>query len=297
MSPKAQPVPVATKDNAVTMKLAARYQQIIETHKVISEPVRVTPDSIVVHHRNRAGQAPNIQYIHRTLCPNLMSQGFDPSRPHPGVLVELKSEKAKEKALGFNRDMVSSTAAGILPPLIEDKVRYACLGGNHLTLSLRLMKHEVQSGVTGQRLRAPITDNELQNVITHGHKYLVLNGDTLTDEEAEVVSRWLNSDQDQNQASGGAMLLRQLVDLCKKEMTLGRQVSIGSVIAKFAQTPTVKVPASVLGALTRWVLELGAGSYCTEFLDWYSEHVNPTVLSVSPNWFDELVKASVSHMN
>ena len=137
MSPKAQPMPGATNDPVVTTKMAVRYQQIIDTRKVMSEPVRVTPDAIIIHHRNRAGQAPNIQYIHRTLCPNLMSQGFDPSRPHPGALVKLKSEKAKEKALAFNRNMVSSTAAGILPPLIEDKVRYACLGGNHLTLSLR----------------------------------------------------------------------------------------------------------------------------------------------------------------
>ena len=76
----------------------------------------------------------------------------------------------------------------------------------------------------------------------------------------------------------------------------GAQLKISTIIAKYSQSSAVKVPANILGALIRWVMELGAGSYCDEFLDYHSEHVNPTTLAVTPNWLEELTKASdVSH--
>ena len=282
-------VPAVQKDKMIEDKVAKRFAQIIERHRKHPDPVRIQCDAILAHPRNRNGHAPNIQYIHRTLIPNIISQGFDPKRPNHGYLVELTNEKQKERVLNFNRAF-GSHKSGVLPPIFDENVKYACLGGNHLTISLRMLKHQVHSSITGQRMVAPDSDVELQQVINLGHTYIVLDGDSLSDSDAELVSRWLNSDQDQNQASGTAMVMRSLTDLIRLEKKQCAQVRISTVIAKFSTQSCLKIPSNTLGYLTRWIIELGAEGYVDELLDFHSECVNPNTMMVAPLWFEDLTK-------
>lgn len=291
MAPPTPKTVAPQKDNFVEAKLAKRFQTIVELRRKHPEPIRVPCDAILTHPRNRQGHAPNVQYIHKSLVPNLISQGFDPQRPHDGFLVELQNDSFKEEVLKFNKDFASNQN-GVFPPIFDSSVKYACLGGNHLTIALRLFKHQVTSSITGQQIRASPEDAELSQVLTLGHKYIILDS-SVTNEEAELISRWLNSDQDQNQASGTAMLLRTLTDIVKKEKESCSQIKVSNVISKFSSQSCLKIPTNTLGSLSRWVIEMGADDYCEEFLSFHSEAVNPLTLSVAPGWFEELTKARV----
>ena len=286
MAPKASAV---AKDLVLEAKLAKQFNDIVQKHRKLPEPIRVPCDQILVHPRNRQGQPPNTQYIHKSLCPNLMSQGFDPNRPSVGYLVELSNDAIKKQVVDFNKSLAKQT--GVMPPIFDDTARYACLGGNHLTISMRLMKHNTVSPITGQMLTVPAGDEELKKVVEVGHRYVVLKPDELTDAEAELISRWLNTDQDQNQSSGRAMVIRSLIDICAKEMTKSSIVRVSNIIAKYNQQSCVKIPANVLGCFSKWILELGAGSYCEEFLKFHAMHVNPITLTVAPNFFEDVTKA------
>ena len=286
MAPK-QSMPV--KDAVIESKMAKRFQDIVERCRKVPDSVRVNPDCILVHPRNRNGQQPNIPYIHRTLAANLMSQGFDPKRPHDGYLVEIVDPGFKKEVMEYNR-MIGMRKVGLMPPIHDDMVRYAALGGNHLTITLRLFKHAVTSPITGVTFKASDSDTELKQVIELGHRYVILDGSKMSKDDCEIVSRWLNSDQDQNQASGSAQLLRTLLDICRDEMKKTTLVKVSNLISKFASQSVVKIHANVLGSYSKWVLELGGGEYCEEFLSFHAQHVNPTTLTVSPNWFEDLTK-------
>ena len=280
------------KDAVVENKMAKKFQEIVERCRKIPDSVRLHPDSVLVHPRNRSGQAPNIQYIHRTLGPNLMKQGYDPKRPHDGYVVELQDANAKKEVMEYNRK-IGTHKVGLMPPIHDDMVKYAALGGNHLTLTLRLFKHNVTSPITGVTFQAPSSDNELKQVIDLGHRYVVLDGAKMTKEDCDVVSKWLNSDQDQNQSSGSAQLIRTLLDLCREESKRSSLVKVSNLISKFAAQSVVKIHSNVLGAYSRWILELGGGDYCEESLAFHAQHVNPTTLTVSPNWFEDLTKVLI----
>ena len=72
---------------------------IINRNKVTDEPQAVDCYSILVSRWNRGKQPPNVVYVHKTLLANLEDQGFDPTRPHPGILVELDSPAAKQDCI------------------------------------------------------------------------------------------------------------------------------------------------------------------------------------------------------
>ena len=252
------------KDAVIENKMAKRFQEIIDRCRKIPDAVRVNPDSILVHPRNRNGQPPNIPYIHRTLGANLMKQGYDPKRPHDGYVVEITDSNFKKEVMDFNRQ-IGMHKVGLMPPIHEDVVKYAALGGNHLAIALRLFKHNVTSPITGVTFKAPSSDAELQQVVEVGHRYVILDGSKMSKEDCQIVSKCLNSDQDQNQSSGSAQLIRTLLDLCREESKKSSLVKVSNLISRFAAQSVVKIHANVLGSYSRWILELGGGEYCEEF--------------------------------
>jgi hypothetical protein len=106
-----------------------------------------------------------------------------------------------------------------------------------------------------------------------------------------VLSQWRNADQDQNQMNSEAQMMRNLMVICRSEMRLSSQVRIGSVIAKFTQTSIIKVNTNTCASIVKWILDMGAGEFVTEFLNWCSRNVNPIELTCSPSWFEDTCKA------
>ena len=134
------------------------------------------------------------------------SEGFDPKRPRPGVVIHYKSE-AKLKQL-VEDNLAASRDDPHMPPVLPDRMAYAALGGNHMTTGLRLFRHSVPKASGGGNFCVG-DDKELAAVVEHGHKYIVLRED-IPDEDARLVCEWLNSDQNQNSGNSEIQLLAQI---------------------------------------------------------------------------------------
>ena len=89
--------------------------------------------------------------------------------------MHLKSPEALEKLHKYNADLTLSQPE-LWPPIIKDKMKYACLGGNHFTVTLRAFKHGVAATVGGADFSIG-DDKDLQNLVDNGHKYIVLSED------------------------------------------------------------------------------------------------------------------------
>ena len=91
--------------------------------------------------------------------------------------------------------------------------------------------------------------------------------------------------------------MRSLTDICRKELETTTVVKVSNLIAKFNSQSCVKIPSAVIGSMAKWILELGAGSYVEEFLNFHAQHVNPSTLAVAPTFFEEVAKARICDLN
>jgi hypothetical protein len=258
----------------------------IKLYKIVDEPQTVDCDTILYHPCNRGKQPPNMMYVHQTLIPNIMTQGFDPSRPTAGFLVQHKDHTKKQAVLEYNMKQAEKNPSAY-PPIVHDKFAYSCAASNHLTLAFRCMRHNVKSNVTGRTASIPDDDLKLAAAVTHGHKYWILS-DEITDAELTLLSKWRNADQDQNQMSSENEMIRQVTTICQAEMKVCTQVKIGAVISAYTADSIVKVNTNALASIVKWVLSMGAGIFVQEFLDWQVINVNPADLTCTPQWYEDL---------
>eukprot|EP00973_Karenia_brevis_P074286 10321192-Karenia_brevis.AAC.1 len=92
----------------------------------------------------------------------------------------------------------------------------------------------------------PDDDPELDYVVKNGHDFIVLDGAKVTDEECRIVSEWKNADQNQNNASTEASLIRsiQLSCLELQRQTKSSNIKMASVVQEVAQASLIKLKAS-----------------------------------------------------
>jgi hypothetical protein len=70
------------------------------------------------------------------------------------------------------------------------------------------------------------------------------------------------------------------------------QVSLATLTRKMLQTSAVKLNVTTIGALAKFVIEMGAGNnYLDELAEHHSQSVNPTELTVSHTIFEAIVTA------
>ena len=118
-----------------------------------------------------------------------------------------------------------------------------------MTIKLRLhaSKHHDQASGRSFELK-PGEDPELDYVVEHGHEYIILD-ETVTNEEAELISDWYNSDQDQNNASTEASLMRLVQQSCRSLMKQSVHVNISSIVQQVR--PGRRLPEFASHANTR----------------------------------------------
>ena len=184
---------------------------------------RLDCDSVGVHPNNRGGSSPNFQYVHGSLYANIIKDGFDPKRAIPGIVIKCDEGDAKKKLIEYNEGLAQGN--DLCPPVVKTKMCYGTLASSHLTLGLRCFKNQMNSRISGCVFSVPSDDEFLKQVVDHGHLYYVLDS-SLSQEDAEFLSEWRNSDQNQNQGNSEAQLIRNLQRLLLEEMAKnGPQVS------------------------------------------------------------------------
>ena len=63
---------------------------------------------------------------------------------------------------------------------------------------------------------------------------------------------------------------------------LPEQVNLATITRKMLQTSAIKLNVATVGALAKFVVEMGfEGTYLEEVAEHHSQHINPTELSVS----------------
>ena len=191
------------------------------------EAQTLKPHQVGVHRANRNGHMPNLLYIYDTLTPNVQKDGFDPRRARPGIVIHCATAEKVARQLAYNESCFES-APGMWPPIDREKMLYFSLAFSHMTIKLRLHEANHTCTSTGRCFKAISDDSELQYAIATGHSYIVLSEDT-TDEEAKILSEWYNSDQDQNNSSTEASLLRSIASVCRPMLASGPHIKVATV--------------------------------------------------------------------
>ena len=273
----------ADANAAVWSKTCKQVAAILEKYKENKEPMRCDPDTMGSCEYNRL---PNMHYIHSKLHKQLDADGYDPNRPHVGIATNYKSPEKSAANLKHNKSISNS----MHPPILDARMTRGCLAFQHMSILFRCYKHEIVSTITGRKYIIK-DDEDLKYNVTNGHFFWLL-AEEISEDEARLVAQWYNSDQNQNHLNDVVEHIRSVQRVCRKEMeiTCGAQVKLSSVIAKVTAASIVKIMPDHVGALARFILNLGARAYVDEFLHWHANTVNPTELTVAAGWFGEASK-------
>ena len=245
-------VHVRYQNTALFHKNAKDFRASVANRRKFPKTKQIQCDCVGVSEYNRPVC---IQYIHKNVGPKIQAEGYDPERPNVGYAIHLESPEKIAAFLKHNADIMLDQPE-LWPPILKDKMVYACLGGNHITITFRCCKHGVNSGSTGFVFRVG-DDDELGEAVNEGHHYVVLREDT-TPDEARLIHEWLNSDQNENAGNNEQELFKTCQLKLKTMVKPGQdsqQVKVGTVVAKIVQESVVKLMPNAVGAGTRWILE------------------------------------------
>lgn len=290
------PIPKCNQDHDLKNygKASLRMKKILASHGLPlgkPEAKRIVASDILPSPFNRLGRPLNLQYIHKDLAPNLVKEGWQENRPSPGFVVTRTKEPTLKRLHEHNAKMHESYG-GLLPPLmVGDRCNKECLGGNHLTMTLRMFRTNYSSPITGQTFSVPDDDDGLKTAVEVGHHYYELNDD-ISDEDCIFLSEMLNSDQNQNQCNSEDHLRELIVTSIASLITPSKPtVSTTDIIEKVCRESVVKLRPDHVGDMAQYVVQFHNSPYNTELTKWYAENVNPRELTVSAKWFADIAKA------
>jgi hypothetical protein len=232
--------------------------------------------------------------------------GHDPSKTPPGVVIWNRDPARLARVVEYNNKMRASTSS--MPTFDATKAHKSSLAGTHYTLALNMYDQKMSSLITGLKHTLPGAESvdhdlSLQQQVEKGHVYWVLS-DTITEEEAHVVSDWRNSDQDRNLAFGPTELQRRILTVMQKSTpststipneqqgpSVGNKgkMSINRIVAEVTTNSVTQIPPDIVNQYAKWVGGLGAGSLVEEYLEWISTQINSGELQVSPNFLEVVI--------
>ena len=273
------------------VKASMRFQAIVSKHGLPHgrpEPRRIFSGEVLPSPLNRLGRPLNLPYIHNEVIVNLAKDGFNPTRPNPGFVIK-RTKPATLARLHEHSAKLHSSQGNLLPPLvINEKTNKECVGGNHLTMSIRMYASGYKSPLSGVSC-VPKDDPHLQMVVDSGHLYYELD-DEISDEDAAFLSEHLNSDQNQNQCDSEDHVRRMVQAAVTKLTAVDKPtVPISSIVDYVCGNSLVKIRPDTIGDIAKFVVSFGV--YNDELCEWYGVNVNPKEISVTARWMAELAKA------
>ena len=282
-------------------KASLRLKALVANHgipKGKAEPVRIPASKngsteILPSPFNRLGRSLNLMYIHKDLGLNIEKEGWQELRPTPGFVVRRTKSDTLKRLHEHNRAL-HANYGNLLPPLsITPTSNKECLGGNHLTMTIRMFGSDgsYTSPITGQVFKVPADDTSLAIIVGVGHHYYELDDD-ITDDDCKFISEILNSDQQQNQSNSEDHLRNMIAEAIGKLVTVQRPTcTTTDVISAVMKESVVKLRPDQVGDMAGYVMQFHNSPYIRELTNWYAENVNPRELTVSSRWFMEIAKA------
>jgi hypothetical protein len=250
-------VKVTDEMNGVNVvKANKRAKDILAKYLISQEPMRVHCDKILRSDANRGGGPPNIAYCHKSLATNVKTEGYSPQRPKPGLLRRMSDRTRVEVILKHNEGF--SMNYDSYPPVLGTQAAFECVGGNHLTMTIKLFVHRKKSMLSGETFESD-GDEDLQLVMDEGHLYFILREDTPF-ADLRFLSDWANADQNQNQGNSEMQLLVTVNSYVKEELKATPHIKVSSIISKVAANSLVKLRADLIGDATKLVSNLGPNS-------------------------------------
>ena len=276
----------------VFVKSSARYRNILQQHGLPKgsggEPRRIAPTKVLPSPFNRRGRPFNFQYIHMELCPNIKKDGFRQDRPSPGIVVRRSGENLVRLHATSRELMV--TCGKLLPSMtIDETANRECLGGNHLTMALRMFSASYTSSISGARFEVK-GDEELKDVCAEGHHYIELD-ENVSDDDCKFLSELLNSDQNQNQTNSEDHLRLHIKQMLDGLITPERpMVPTSTIITKVIDTSIVKLRPDHVGDTAQFIVGFHGSPYVDQLSRWYAQNVNPRQLSISARWMADIAR-------
>ena len=294
-------------DQRIFAKASTRYKAIMSKHGLphgSPERVRVQCNVILPSPFNRMGRYLNVPYIHNDLVPNIGNKGYQVSRATTGILVRRTKPDTVERLHTHARNMVASLG-GLLPPTdINELTNRECLGGNHLTVSIRCYKQNFYCVLSKFKAEIPKDDDDLKLTVDKGHWYFELDDET-PDEDVEFLSELLNSDQNQNQINSEDHLRGLVQKHVTALVTVERPiVATSRIIELVTKESVVKLKPDNIGDIAAFVIGFydvaaiatGKADRYMQELGWrYSQSVNPRELTVSARMHAEISKLIGKH--
>jgi hypothetical protein len=246
--------------------------------------VGVDADLIGVSELNRDV---NIIYCHGGIGHNIQHDGFDPDRPKPGLLVRLTKQEAVLAAVKYNKELIASQPS-LWPPIQVEKVVFECLGGNHITVTIRCFKSGVVSCITGKQFSVSDDAELLAVTTTSPLKYTILK-DTITTAEKAICAEYLNADQNQNSGKSETQLMREIQHRAKKMLAEsgGTVIKPSVLITDVMVNSITKLLPNTVANLAKWITNQGLEKYVDEFIHWHNNTINPCEIQATAAWFGE----------
>ena len=89
-------------------------------------------------------------------------------------------------------------------------------------------------------LPVPAEDEHLRNVVDNGLRWYLLRED-IPGEDAQFLSAWMNSDQDQNQLTSEAQHMKEIQCLVLVEEQRSPQVRVSTIVAKLNASSVLRL--------------------------------------------------------
>ena len=226
--------------------------------------------------------------MHCNIAESLASDGFDPQRPLPGIVIDYSADAIKNKS-EIDWNMVFTRACEHFPPVRVEAMNKFTIAGSHLTMALRLFDARMTSSMSGRLFDAG-GDTQLLQACQHGHKYVVLSGD-IPAEDAVCMSNWRNADNNNSQVRHEMELIKAIARVCPSEERASKSCTITSIVTAVMANSPVKLNSAMVVGLVKFTADIGAAAYVDELAAFHSTMVNPNELSVSHTTFEECVRS------
>jgi len=278
-------------NEVVYTKSSARFRNIMMTHglpKGAPEAKRLPHSKVLPSPFNRLGNPLNMMYIHHELTHNIGKDGFRVSRPTPGLVVRRSGDKLTR--LHEASKKLIKQHSKLLPPIaLDESANRECLGGNHLTVALRMYASSYTSPLSGHKCVIK-NDPDLEMTCAEGHFYFELD-ESVSDEDCRFLSELLNSDQNQNQCHSEDHLRLQIKEVLSVIITPDKpSVPTSTIISKVCELSVVKLRPEHVGDTAQYVSAFHGSPYIEQLSRWYSQNVNPRQLSISARWMADVAR-------
>ena len=184
-------------------QLAKRVEKILEGALDYGEPRKLPPHYLGVSPLNRQF---SVQHVHQGILASFKDYGHSQMRTQIGICVQHKAGSKTLAELRKHNEQLSDCSP-LFPRHAAERMDYECLASTHYNVALRLVSSSAQSPV-GDLTQMRLNDESLAQVAADGHRWIVLDGAKVSDNDKRDICSWMNASQNQDQAVTDGELLR-----------------------------------------------------------------------------------------